>query len=234
MGRCLAVVLVGLEESHYGLKDPWSFCPFCKPSMVVVQKWLWCNRQNSSWYRGYSEIPLLYKLDGIITRDEGSLFLQSRHPHGKCSAVVKIGLLILTLYTWKDWITWSLDKVFQVDIQEREFSRGDRACQCTQVWNGSLRRGSGTTSGHLPCMKPLLPHRPCIFCKGKVLFQYDSAAFVPRHSRQINRRNLGWAYHPLRHRRFVCNVHREKTLPQPYGVVCVLEDPGVDLCRGNI
>ena len=35
-GRCL-VVLVGLEESRYGLTDPASFGPVCKPPMVVAE-----------------------------------------------------------------------------------------------------------------------------------------------------------------------------------------------------
>ena len=31
-------MLVGVEESRYGLTDPASFGPVCKPPMVVVEK----------------------------------------------------------------------------------------------------------------------------------------------------------------------------------------------------
>ena len=37
-GRCLVVVLVGQEESRYGLTDPSSFWAVCKTSTVVVKK----------------------------------------------------------------------------------------------------------------------------------------------------------------------------------------------------
>ena len=36
--RCLVVVLVGQEESRYGLTDPSSFWAVCKTSTVVVKK----------------------------------------------------------------------------------------------------------------------------------------------------------------------------------------------------
>ena len=39
-----------------------------------------------------------------------SLLLRSRHPRCKFSAVIKIGLLVLTLYTWKDGTTRSLGR----------------------------------------------------------------------------------------------------------------------------
>ena len=36
---CLVVVLVGLDESRYGLTDPSCFWPVCKPSMVFVKNY---------------------------------------------------------------------------------------------------------------------------------------------------------------------------------------------------
>ena len=35
---CLVVVLVGQEKNRYGLTDPSSFWPVCKPSTAVVEK----------------------------------------------------------------------------------------------------------------------------------------------------------------------------------------------------